>query len=488
MRSFLPTFTACALLFAPAIQGAAPALVKPNVVLFVAEGLGYSDLGCYGGEAQTHYLDYLANNGVRFSQAYSAGRGPDTRMAVLSGYYPQHSSEGVVSAGRILPAFLKNSGYSCYHAGVWDFAMDPCTVGFDRSLASIAARESDGAAVLMRDGKRLSMDAVKAESFENITSGLIDFLQEHSTQNGSLPFFAYVALESVDVEGALNAVEIEVDVSGFHVGTDVLRKERLERLWEGGLAANAELSTPSVPAVGWTALPDESQRRVQRAMALRTAAIARMDQAVGRVLEQVKRMGAWNQTIVLFASSSGVTTHGEADRAQIASVANTPFRFWGETVFEGGIASPLIAHWPAGVKSKDRLREQVVHAIDLAPTILRLTGALWPKKTGDAEVPAADGVDASAALIENKALNQRALWWQIGDALAFRLGDWKWLESSDKTQELFYLKADRSETRDLASANHDRIKEMELQWRKMQARFKKDMTEPVVVQQKGEGN
>jgi hypothetical protein len=97
-------------------------------------------------------------------------------------------------------------------------------------------------------------------------------------------------------------------------------------------------------------------------------------------------------------------------------------------------------------------------------------------------------VDASAALIENKALNQRALWWQIGDALAFRLGDWKWLESSDKTQELFYLKADRSETRDLASANHDRIKEMELQWRKMQARFKKDMTEPVVVQQKGEGN
>jgi arylsulfatase len=213
-----------------------------------------------------------------------------------------------------------------------------------------------------------------------------------------------------------------------------------------------------------------------------------MDEAVGRVLEQVKRMGAWNQTIVLFASSSGVTTHGEADRAQTASVANTPFRFWGETVFEGGIASPLIAHWPAGVKSKDRLREQVVHAIDLAPTILRLTGALWPKKTGDAEVPAADGVDASAALIENKALNQRALWWQIGDALAFRLGDWKWLESSDKTQELFYLKADRSETRDLASANHDRIKEMELQWRKMQARFKKDMTEPVVVQQKGEGN
>jgi arylsulfatase len=488
MRSFLLTFTVCTLLFAPAIQFAAPPSVKPNVILFVAEGLGYSDLGCYGGEAQTDYLDYLANNGVRFSQAYSAGRGSDTRMAVLSGYYPQHSSEGVVSAGRILPAFLKNSGYSCYHAGVWDFAMDPCTVGFDRSLASISGRESDGVAVLLRDGKRLSRDGVEAGSFENITSGLIDFLQEHSTQNGSRPFFAYVALESVDAEGALKAGEIEVDARRFHVGTDVLRKERLERLWEGGLAAHAELSTPSGPAVGWTVLPEESQRRIQRAIALRTAAIARMDQAVGRVLEQVKRMGAWNQTIVLFASSSGVTNQGEADRAQIASVANTPFRCWGETVFEGGIASPLIAHWPAGVKSKDRLREQVVHAIDLAPTILRLTGALWPKKAGDADVPAADGVDASTTLIENKALNQRALWWQVGDARAFRLGDWKWLESSDKTQELFYLKADRSETRDLASANHDRMKEMELQWGKMQARFKKDMTEPVVVQQKAEGN
>lgn len=140
------------------------------------------------------------------------------------------------------------------------------------------------------------------------------------------------------------------------------------------------------------------------------------------------------------------------------------------------------------MKSKDKLREQVVHAIDLVPTILRVTGALWPKKVGDMEVPAADGMDVSAALIENKALNQRALWWWIDGARAFRLGDWKWLESSDKTEELFYLKADRSETRDLAPANHERIKEMELQWGKMLLRFKKDMTEPVVVQRKGEGN
>jgi arylsulfatase A-like enzyme len=487
MRSLLPTLTVCALIFATAARGAAPTSVKPNVVLFVVDGLGYSDLGCYGGEAQTHYLDYLANNGVRFSQAYSAGRGADTRMAMLSGYYPQHSSEGVVSAGRILPSFLKTSGYACYHVGMWDFAMDPCTVGFDHSLARVGSRKSSEAAILMRGGKPLAMGAAGAESFESMTSGLINFLQEHATQNGARPFFAYIALDLEDFEGALNPAEPEVDASRFHVGTDVLREERLERLWEGGLAAHAELSTPSKPAIGWTTLPGESRKRIQRAMALRTAAIARMDQAVGKVLEQVKLMGAWNQTIVLFTSSAGVTTHGEADKAQVASVANTPFRFWGETVFEGGIASPLIAHWPAGVKSKDRLREQVVHAIDLVPTILRLTGALWPKKTGDAEVPAADGVDASAALLENKALNQRALWWQVGGARAFRLGDWKWLESSDKTQELFYLRADRSETRDLAPANHERIKEMELQWGRMLLRFKKDMTETVVVQQKGDG-
>ena len=483
MRSFLPILTACALMFASAVDGAAPASLKPNVILFVADGLGYSELGCYGGEAQTHYLDYLAANGVRFSQAYSAGRGSDTRMAVLSGYYPQHSSEGVVSAGRILPAFLKASGYCCYHAGIWDFDIDPCTVGFDHSLRSVASVKSGAAKALVRDGKLLPAGAV---SLESITSEMIDFLQEHSTRNAARPFFAYIALDSADCDGTPNAVEIEADASRLHVGTDVLREERLERLWETGLAAHAELSTPSEPAVGWTALPVESQRRVQRAMVVRNAAIARVDQAVGRVLEQLKLMGAWNQTIVLFASASGVKLQEDPDQAQIASVANTPFRFWGETVFEGGVASPLIAHWPAGVRSKERLREQVVHAVDLAPTILKLTGALWPKKAENAEVPPADGVDASVALIENKALNQRALWWQIGDARAFRLGDWKWLESSDKTQQLFYLKADRSETRDLAPANHERIKEMELQWGKMLSRFQKDMTEPVVVQQKDE--
>ena len=501
MRVLQPTLSACYLLLAAVATAAAPAAVRPNVILFVADGIGYSDLGCYGGEAQTPYLDYLAGHGVRCSQAYSAGHGQATRSALLSGYYPQHISDGVFSSGRILPACLKTAGYRCYHAGQWDFGSDPRDAGFDHSCSSIPQSQGGSGMIWMLDGQQVSAKAKEGEVFDDGAKSLVDFLREHATQNSAQPFFAYAAIDATDAAGQLTNEEKETYADKFGEGSEAMRQGRLERLWEGGLAVHAELSSPPKPAPEWSTLNSDERRRFQEAMTLRTAAIGRMDRAIGRVLEQVKVMGAWNQTIVLFTSGSGAAVKFEAASssgaageplahgrmAQIASVANTPFRFWGGTVFEGGIAGPLIAHWPAGMKVKDGLREQLIHAVDLAPTILKLAGAQWPKQSGERENPAADGLDIGPALLENKPLNNRALWWQTGGGRAFRLGDWKWLESEDKTQELYYLRADRSESRDLAPANHERCKEMELQWGKMLARFKKDTAEPSVVQQKAGG-
>jgi arylsulfatase len=467
--------------------------------LFVADGIGYSDLGCYGGEAQTPYLDYLASNGARCSQAYSTGNGPATRSALLSGYYPQHIDAGMLNPGRMLPACLKTAGYRCYQAGPWDFALDPRNAGFDHSYARMLQQQHGGTEMFWtRDGQKVPPKAKDAEAFDDSSMGLLDFLREHSAQNNTQPFFVYAAIDAPDCALVLTKEENEAYADKFGEGTESLRQGRLERLWERGLAVHAELSSPAKPAIEWSALNVDERRRFQQAMALRAAAIGRMDRRIGRVLEQVKAMGAWNQTVVLFTSSSGAAINLEAPSnaggagesptdargIQLAAVANTPFRFGGGTVFEGGIAGPLIAHWPAGVKSKDGLREQVIHSIDFAATILKLTGAQWPKKVEGREEPAADGLDVGPALLENKAISSRVLWWQTGGGRAFRLGDWKWLESNDKTQELYYLRADRSESRDLAPANHERCKEMELQWGKMLARFKKDTPEPSANQEK----
>ena len=498
MSYLLPTLSFCFLVLVGIASGAVPAASRPNIILFVADGIGYSDLGCYGGEAQTPYLDYLAKHGARCSQAYSAGHGPETRSALLSGYYPQHNSAGVLNSGRILPAFLKTAGYRCYHAGQWDFALDPRNAGFDHSYAIMPQPHGGTGMIWTRDGQPVSPKTKDSDGFDDSATGLVDFLREHSTQNSAQPFFLYAAIDATDCAAPLTKEENEAYADKFGEGTEALRQGRLERLWEGGLAVHAELSTPAKPGVEWSATTVDDRRRFQEAMAVRAAAIGRMDRAIGRVLEQVKAMGVWNQTVVLFTSSSGAVVNfetastagggGESPTdsrgAQIASVANTPFRFWGGTVFEGGIACPLIAHWPAGVKSKDGLREQVIHSVDFAPTILKFAGAQWPKKAEGREEPAADGLDVGPALLENKAISNRALWWQTGGGRAFRLGDWKWLESRDKTQELYYLRADRSESRDLAPANHERCKEMELQWGKMLARFKKDTAETSAAQEK----
>ncbi len=499
MSHLLPTISACFLVFAGISSGAAPSSSRPNIILVVADGIGYSDLGCYGGEAQTPYLDYLASHGARCSQAYSAGDGPATRSVLLSGYYPQHIGDGVLNSGRMLPACLKTAGYRCYHAGQWDFALDPRNAGFDHFYASMPQPHGSPVRLWTRDGQpEMKTKAKDAAAFDDGASGLVDFLQGHHTQNSAQPFFVYAAIDVMDCVAPLAKEEMDAHANKFVEGSEVLRQGRLERLWEGGLAVHAELSTPAKATVGWSAMNGDERRRFQQAMAVREAAIARMDRAIGRVLEQVKVMGAWNQTIVLFTSGSGAGVNFEmasnpigagaspADNwvAHIASVANTPFRFGGGTVFEGGIAVPLIAHWPAGVKSKDGLREQAIHSIDFTPTILKLAGAQWPKKSGDRENPPADGLDAGPALLENKPIGNRALWWQTGVDRAFRLGDWKWLETKDKTQELYYLRADRSESRDLAPANHERCKEMELQWGKMLARFKKDTLELAAPQEK----
>ena len=195
-------------------------------------------------------------------------------------------------------------------------------------------------------------------------------------------------------------------------------------------------------------------------------------------------MQCWENTVLLFLGGQRRgSTHGAENEggqrglldAQGVAVTASPLRHSEQGMHEGALAAPLLVHWPAGRKARGEWREQPVHVVDWAPTFLKMAGVAWPK-TGENEVavPASDGGDLTPVLRENKSLPPRAFWWSQNGSRAFRLGDWKWVASKDRPVELYYLRADRSEFLDLAQANRERLLEMEVQWKRMEARFERD--------------
>jgi arylsulfatase A-like enzyme len=357
----------------------------------------------------------------------------------------------------MLPVSLKAVGYRCYHAGVWSAGGSARDSGFDRSC-TVRGKE-----VVLSDDEAPG-NAAEHKPEDAIAEGLCGFLKGHAQQTAAKPFFALVNLGD-GMEGTQDDRRRERYAGRFDGGREALEKSRIERLWEMGMLLNTEFS-PLLPAVeqgGAVQGRGVQHADFQRRMETQSARVEWMDQQLGRVLEQIKTMGAWDQTLVLVLS----------ERSHHASSVplHTPLRESGCGLHEAGIATPMIVHWPAGFRARGEAREHFVHAVDVAPTLLKVANVTWPKKTGEIAVPTADGVDILPVLRENKAPAARPLWWSCAGSRAYRLGDWKWISPKGKPVELYYLKQDRSELRDLADANFERVKEMELQWTRMADRF-----------------
>ena len=516
MSRLLPHLLFCCVAISGATSHAATPSRPPNILLLLADDMGFSDAGCYGGEVLTPNLDQLAKEGLRFTQAYNTARCWPTRAAILTGFYAQHvrrdylphqpESGGVKGRrpdwARLLPALLKTAGYSSYHSGKWHVDQTPLTAGFDHSY-SLDDQDRYFAP------KRQLLDDVKLPDPEPgyyattaIADHALDFLKQHAEQSPKAPFFAYVAFTSPHFPLQAPQEDIERYKGRFQEGSDVLRTARLSRLWDLGMLSSAELSEPTAPAKNWAELTPEQQTAFTTRMEIHAAMIDRMDREIGRILDYLRSTNALDNTIVLFLSDNGASAEslvrGDGNppdaapgsarsflclEAQGANLANAPLRYSKKYVHEGGISTPLIVRWPAGFKAKGELREQPVHVVDIAPTLLKFAGVPWPKLAGELAVPASDGVDLSAAIKENKQLPQRALWWAHEDNCALRLGDWKWVAEKGHAPELFYLKADRSETRDLAPANSERVKEMETIWSKFVNKFVEDTREPALTKQ-----
>ena len=501
---------------------------RPNVVIILADDLGYSDPGCYGGEIRTPRLDGLAAGGIRFTQFTNTARCWPTRAAVLTGYYAQQVRRDVVpgvksGAGgtrpawaKLLPERLRPLGYRSYHSGKWHVDGMPMANGFDHSYYIEDLGRYFHPRILFEDDRK--RPPVEPGSGYYTTAAIADhaigYLADHAANHRDRPFFLYVAFNAPHFPLQAPAGDIDRYRGRYDEGWEAVRARRWKRIQDMGLVRGrlsdverdvgppydfpkdlARLGPGEVNRpVPWSAMTAE-QRAFQAAkMEIHAAMVDRMDREIGRVLDQLRAMGAWDNTLILFLSDNGASAEimvrddghdPSAPPGSAAShlclgpgwstVANTPFRRHKTWVHEGGISTPLIAHWPRGIAARGELRHNPGHVIDLVPTILEAAGVPRPDP-GSAEaagrsIPPFPGKSLLPAFARDGSVTRDAIWWEHEGNRAIRVGDRKLVAAKGQPWELYDLATDRTETRDLAAQQPEKVRELAGRWQRMHDEF-----------------
>ncbi|MFN0076956.1 MAG: arylsulfatase [Prosthecobacter sp.] len=521
MKSLQILFASVCLFRIPLVA-AETAGAKPNILFIVADDMGFSDAGCFGGEIHTPNLDQLAADGLRFTQFYNTGRCWPSRSSLLTGYYAQAirrdgfsgkgapKSEGKTGSGgvrprwaQLLPVYLQPLGYHSYQSGKWHVDGRPLDNGFEHSYELDDHNNYFSPARHSEDGQPLPAITPGSKFYTTtfITDQAIKFLKGHATTHPGEPFFQYLAFTSPHFPIHALPEDIAVYQDRYKSGWDAIRAERHARMKKmgivdcalspldpkegGNLTADAreKIGPGEVgEAVPWDSLITEQKEFQASKMAVHAAMIHRMDIEIGRVLNQIKAMDSLENTMVIFLSDNGATAEqivrgsGHDASAPVgsertflgigpgwSSTANTPFRLHKKWNHEGGIATPLIVHWPAGIQAHNELRSNPSHLIDLVPTVLEIVGSKPPETVAELPVPPLHGQSLTPAFAKDGEVKHDYLWWNHGGHRAIRIGDWK-LVSSSPAWELYDLSTDRSETKDLAVTYPDKVKAMTQAW------------------------
>jgi len=495
------TLAACCLVFrgvGVSISSAAeskPAPGRPNIILILADDMGFSDLGCYGSEIATPNLDRLAANGLRFTQFYNAARCCPTRASLLTGLYPHQAGMGDMVGDRGLPAYqgflndrcvtiaeaLRQSGYHVLMSGKWHVGEDrphwPLDRGFEHYFGLIS-----GACSYFRldPGRKMAVDndpyVPPAKGFymtDAITDHAVSFLDKYSREDA--PFFLYVAYTAPHFPLHALPEDIARYRGTYRAGWDELRQRRYRRLIELGLIDPKWPLSPRDPDVpAWIDAGDKDAWDLR--MAVYAAQIDRMDRGIGRILAKLRQLDIDGNTLVMFLSDNGAEAElidagkpgaapGEADsyatyRRPWANASNTPWRLFKCWVHEGGISTPFIAHWPAGIREPGRIIHHVAHVIDLMPTCLDVAGARCPNTRYGKNTLPLEGASL-LTLFQGKAPPERPmLFWEHEGNRAVRAGRWKLVCRPPTPWALYAIEADRTELNNLADERPDIVADL----------------------------
>lgn len=522
-----------------AVRGAAP---RPNIVLIMSDDMGYSDLGCYGGEIATPNLDRLAAGGLRFTQFYNGARCCPTRASLLTGLYPHQAGMGFMVRRVEAPGYrgdlsrqavtiaevLKAGGYRTAMAGKWHVAQShsprdvtnwPLARGFEKFYGTIRGFGSFwDPETLTRQNTFITPEndpEYKPAAYyytDAISDNAVAFLRESA--GAKQPFFLYVAYTAAHWPLQAPEKDIAKYRGKYDAGYDAIRLERLERLKRLGLMDPAWQAAPTIGQ--WSAVANKAWEA--RCMETYAAMIDNMDQGIGRIIAQLKQDGRLDHTLVLYLQDNGACAErngrqpvkqpapkglrplrpdelqtksgppmqtrdgrwvksgtdvmaGPADSyvgygEAWANVANTPFREYKHWVHEGGIATPLIAHWPAGIGAgrSGKFEAQPGHLIDLMATCVDLAGATYPTEFNGEKIKPLEGVSLAPAFAGRPLARKQPLFWEHESNRAVRDGRWKLVAMEDKPWELYDMTADRTEMNNLVAQHPEKVRELSAAW------------------------
>ncbi|MDQ8182666.1 arylsulfatase [Pelagicoccus sp. SDUM812005] len=515
------------------LAASAVAAERPNILIVLADDLGYSDLGCYGGEIQTPNLDALAQNGLRYTNFYNTGRCWPSRASLMTGYYapqvgmdPRQGKEWP-SWTQLLPQRLRQAGYRNYLSGKWHLrhlASHPANA-WDRSYQLADHNRFFSPEKHYLDSEQLPPVARDEGRYATIDTAqyAIDFLQEHQRDHADSPFLLYLAFTAPHFPLHAKPEDIAKYKGRYDQGWDQLRHERLERLqaqgiYQGPLAQRqenvvphwslnqSELETQIDPAELRTAPAWDSLTPAQKAfqaskMEVHAAMVDRLDQELGRVIDQLKAAGQFENTLILFLSDNGATAEqiNRGDRHVLGAVsgsadsylalgpgwstaANTPLSLHKHWNHEGGISSPLIVHWPADLDAPGQLRHTPTHIVDIVPTLLEASGLDTPGPKFDKPLPASHqappfpGLSLQPTFPADPEWEARGLYFQHSGNKAYRLGDWKAVMRRDNANhwELYNLALDRAERNDLSTTHPQKLSQLVALWEKADLQYRID--------------
>ena len=471
---------------------------KPNIIIILADDMGYSDLGCTGSEINTPHLDQLAKNGLLFTHCYNAARCCPSRASLLTGLYQHRAGVGHMSQDRGYPAYqghlnqqcvtiaevLREKGYRTIMTGKWHVGDEreywPDRRGFDRFFGIPAGGglyfypSEFVDRPIYRNGKRVTPDPETFYSTDNFTDEAIRFVREADV--AEQPFFLYLAHIAPHFPLQAWPEDIARYEGTYDAGYEAIRTHRFGRQQKLGVVSEqTNLSPADFP--DWESMDDPSTEA--RKMEIYAAQVDRLDQNIGRLLDALRSMDALDNTVIMFLSDNGASSEevNRAPEAKIgtkdsfvsygkhwANVSNTPYRLYKSMTHEGGIMTPLIVHWPEGIEEVNRLEHQPVHINDIMPTCLELAGAEYPQQYQGRKILPVDGRSFVPLLHQGEETVHQQLFWEHQGNQAVREGDWKLVRRQHQPWELYNLEQDPTELHNLSKENKTLLDTLKDTW------------------------
>lgn len=479
---------------------------SPNIIVILADDMGYSDIGCFGSEINTPNIDRICDEGMMFTQCYNTARSCPSRASLLTGMYHHKTGVGaMVKPVGDLPNYqgflnrqcmtiaevLKTVGYETYMSGKWHLGDQrgnwPCDRGFDHSFVFLGGAGSYFYPNGKNPEKRKSIMAVDDEYYyppvegyyhtDAFSDNAVRFIEEHDSGK---PFFMYLAYTAPHWPLQAHKEDIAKYDGVYDAGWDVMREQRYRRMVESGLIKKEwKLSERDETVPAWDSLTDDERKYWADVMEIYAAMIDRMDQGVGKVLEALESKGELDNTMIVFMSDNGGCMEiagkfadlskytgemGSGDsflayEAKWANLSDVPFRYFKHWMHEGGISTPLLIRYPEKIAAGSR-SDVPVHIIDIAPTCMDLCGAVYPVRENP-DLKPLDGVSLCPVFEHPQQSVHDILMFEHLGFRALRKGDYKIVSTyPEEKWELYDISKDRTELHDLSAEKPDKLSEM----------------------------